>query len=183
VFVPQKPYLVMGSLRDQITYPHSRDDMAKLGITDHDLLALLDIVDPNRSIRMEWALDDERDWSAALSGGQKQRVALARVFYHRPRYAILDECTSAVSSEVEGNIYVTCKKLGITLFTISHRPNLQQYHDYQLRLDGHSHWEYLTRQQVEQEKVASSSSSVNDTGIGLPPPSYISTPSVSIDPV
>lgn len=151
VFVPQKPYLVMGTLRDQIIYPQTAKEMAALSITDDDLTTLLDVVDPARSITKEWRYDDVRDWSSAFSGGQKQRIAMARVFYHRPRYAILDECTSAVSSEVEGKIYLTCKKLGITLFTVSHRPNLQQYHEYQLRFDGHGNWKYLTRQEVERE--------------------------------
>lgn len=148
VFVPQKPYLVMGSLRDQLIYPHSRAEMDALGVTDADLEMLLDIVDPARSIVNAFKFDDVRNWSTALSGGQKQRVAMARVFYHRPRYAILDECTSAVSHEVEGKIYTTCRKIGITLFTVSHRPNLQQYHDYQLRLDGHGGWSWLSSDEV-----------------------------------
>jgi ABC-type uncharacterized transport system fused permease/ATPase subunit len=148
VFVPQRPYLVMGTLRDQIIYPHSVQQMKELGVTDDDLTRLLDVVDPARSIVNEWKYDDIRNWSIALSGGQKQRVAMARVFYHRPKYAILDECTSAVSSEVEGKIYATCRLLRITLFTVSHRAQLQQYHEYQLRLNGHGGWLYLTRAQV-----------------------------------
>ena len=52
-----------------------------------------------------------------------------------PRYAILDECTSAVSEEVEGTIYSLCKQLRVTIFTVSHRASLQVYHDYQLRYE------------------------------------------------
>jgi len=155
IFVPQKPYLVMGTLRDQIIYPHSREQMTKLGVTDEDLTRLLDVVDPAQSIVNEWKYDDIRNWSIALSGGQKQRVAMARVFYHRPRYAILDECTSAVSSEVEGKIYTTCKSLGVTIFTVSHRAQLQQYHEFQLRLDGHGQYWFLTREQVVNEQATS----------------------------
>jgi ABC-type uncharacterized transport system fused permease/ATPase subunit len=148
VFVPQKPYLVMGTLRDQIIYPHSRTEMNERGISDDDLSNLLSIVDPARSILSSWTYDQELDWQIAFSGGQKQRIAMARVFYHRPAYAVLDECTSAVSSEVEGKIYLTCRKLGVTLFTVSHRENLQQYHEYQLRLDGHGGWKFLTREEA-----------------------------------
>lgn len=83
-----------------------------------------------------------KDWLNTFSGGQKQRVAMARVFYHRPLYAVLDECTSAVSLEVEGKIYETCSKLGITLFTVSHKPYLRQYHDYELNLDGRGGWSW-----------------------------------------
>ena len=83
-----------------------------------------------------------KDWLSTFSGGQKQRVAMARVFYHRPLYAVLDECTSAVSLEVEGKIYETCSKLGITLFTVSHKPYLRKYHDYELNLDGRGGWSW-----------------------------------------
>lgn len=61
---------------------------------------------------------------------------MARLFYHRPRYAILDECTSAVSDEVEDTIYMSCRKLGITIFTVSHRPNLARHHEIVLRFEG-----------------------------------------------
>jgi ABC-type uncharacterized transport system fused permease/ATPase subunit len=61
---------------------------------------------------------------------------MARVFYHRPLYAILDECTSAVSSEVEHSIYETGGKLGITLFTVSHRESLKVHHDFVLYFEG-----------------------------------------------
>ncbi|KAM9953888.1 hypothetical protein ACTFIR_008993 [Dictyostelium discoideum] len=142
LFVPQKPYLVLGTLRDQIIYPHSHDDMKKLGVTDDDLQHLLATVDPNLTIIRQWNWDDTKDWFTALSGGQKQRIAMARLFYHRPQYAILDECTSAVSDEVEGKIYETCKKLGITLFTVSHRPQLRAYHDYVLLFNGRGGWEW-----------------------------------------
>jgi ATP-binding cassette, subfamily D (ALD), member 3 len=61
---------------------------------------------------------------------------MARVFYHRPLFAILDECTSAVSSEVENKIYETCRTLGITIFTVSHRESLRIHHNYILRIEG-----------------------------------------------
>jgi len=136
LFVPQKPYLVLGSLRDQIIYPHSREDMIANGVTDDDLSKLLQVVDPENKILRTWRFDEVRDWFSLFSGGQKQRVAMARVFYHRPQFAILDECTSAVSDDVEDIIYETCRELGITLFTVSHRKSLRRHHDHELRFEG-----------------------------------------------
>eukprot|EP01117_Protostelium_nocturnum_P016012 TRINITY_DN6262_c0_g1_i2.p1 TRINITY_DN6262_c0_g1~~TRINITY_DN6262_c0_g1_i2.p1 ORF type:complete len:146 (+),score=27.68 TRINITY_DN6262_c0_g1_i2:199-636(+) len=132
--------------------------MRNLGVNDEDLTRLLDIVDPVRRILSTWNWDHVRDWNESLSGGQKQRMAMARLFYHRPLFAILDECTSMVSGEVESKIYDTCKALGITLFTVSHRIELRKYHDKVLRLDGKGGYEFfqvdhsLDKKRVEKEE-------------------------------
>uniref|UniRef100_A0A183C0U0 ABC transporter domain-containing protein n=2 Tax=Globodera pallida TaxID=36090 RepID=A0A183C0U0_GLOPA len=77
-----------------------------------------------------------------LSGGEKQRIAMARLFYHSPQFAILDECTSAVSADVEDAIYRRCHELAITLFTVSHRKSLWKHHDFSLHMDGRGHYEF-----------------------------------------
>jgi len=83
------------------------------------------------------------DWMDVLSGGEKQRVAMARVFYHRPQFAILDECTSAVSADVEDAMYGHCRALGISLFTVSHRRSLWKHHQYYLHLSGGGDYQFL----------------------------------------
>lgn len=56
-------------------------------------------------------------------------LQMARLFYHKPQFAILDECTSAVSVDVEDAMYQYCRQVGITLFTVSHRKSLWKHHE------------------------------------------------------
>src|SRR5258708_35781030 len=111
---PQRPYLSAGSLRQQIIYPDSLRIMRSKGITDDDLLSILRILDLDHlvsSFPEGW--DAEAEWRDVLSGGLQQRVAMARLFYNRPKYAILDECTSSVTLETEKVMYEHAKALGI----------------------------------------------------------------------
>ncbi|GAB5587063.1 ATP-binding cassette long-chain fatty acid transporter pxa2 [Umbelopsis nana] len=135
-YIPQRPYLSLGTLRDQILYPDTIQDMKQRGVTDDDLLDILDVVQIRGIVEREGGWDQEKEWTLALSGGDKQRIAMARLFYHAPRYAILDECTSAVSMDIEKIMYTHATKLGISLLTVSHRPSLWQYHNFILQYDG-----------------------------------------------
>eukprot|EP01137_Pigoraptor_chileana_P007976 Opistho-2@54249 len=141
-YVPQRPYMTLGTLRDQITYPHSDDERRKRGVADDELKEYLEQVHLGYLVEREGGLDSVQDWMDVLSGGEKQRVAMARLFYHRPQFAILDECTSAVSVDVEGFMYARCREVGITLFTVSHRKSLWKYHDYALQFDGRGQYEF-----------------------------------------
>lgn len=140
-YIPQKPYMTIGCLRDQITYPAQckSDDRS-----DEKLLELLDDVDLRSLVDREpEGFDALSDWDSTLSGGEKQRLAMTRLFYHAPQYALLDECTSAVSLEAEGIMYETAKRKGITLLTITHRiASLAKYHKLMLRFDGEGGWTF-----------------------------------------
>eukprot|EP00160_Parvularia_atlantis_P016072 Unigene4910_Nuclearia_a/m.15028 Unigene4910_Nuclearia_a/g.15028 ORF Unigene4910_Nuclearia_a/g.15028 Unigene4910_Nuclearia_a/m.15028 type:complete len:232 (-) Unigene4910_Nuclearia_a:83-778(-) len=146
-YVPQKPYLALGTLRDQVIYPHSREQAA--GVTDDALMEILRSVKLDYLVAREGGWDAVADWADVLSGGEKQRVAMARLFYHRPQFAILDECTSAVSVDVEGEMYTHARTLGITLFTVSHRQSLWKYHEYLLKFDGSGGYEFRPLQPGE----------------------------------
>lgn len=141
-YIPQKPYMTVGSLRDQVIYPDTLTEMKRKKITDKDLNLLLEKVQLNYVLDREYGWDSVQDWIDVLSGGEKQRIAMARLFYHTPQFAILDECTSAVSVDVEGYMYEYCKTAGITLFTVSHRKSLWKYHDFYLRMDGRGDYEF-----------------------------------------
>ncbi|XP_045493223.1 ATP-binding cassette sub-family D member 3 isoform X2 [Colias croceus] len=135
-YVPQRPYMTLGTFRDQIIYPQTREEMVRRGRTDAELSRFLDIVQLSYLSTREGGWDAVEDWMDVLSGGEKQRIAMARLFYHEPQFAILDECTSAVSVDVEGQMYQYCREMGISLFTVSHRKSLWKHHDHYLQMDG-----------------------------------------------
>ncbi|KAI4240725.1 MAG: hypothetical protein L6R40_004970 [Gallowayella cf. fulva] len=139
-YIPQRPYLSRGTLRQQIIYPDGIREMRNKRVTDEDLLRILSTVDIQGIVDRPQGWDAEEEWRDVLSGGLQQRVAMARLFYHKPKYAILDECTSSVTLEVEKAMYDNAKALGITLMTVSHRRSLWRYHDDILQFDGQGNY-------------------------------------------
>ncbi|OXB69740.1 UNVERIFIED_CONTAM: hypothetical protein H355_015654, partial [Colinus virginianus] len=141
-YIPQRPYMPEGTLRDQVIYPMTYEDYKSLpadsnrAIDDH-LEQLLDTVGLNYVLkRCPQGWDTWGDWEDILSGGEKQRMAFARLLFHKPVFAILDEATSAVSVDLEGTLYRRCGEAKITLITISHNISLLKYHDFVLRFAG-----------------------------------------------
>jgi ATP-binding cassette subfamily D (ALD) long-chain fatty acid import protein len=157
-YIPQRPYLSRGSLRQQIIYPDKPSTMHSKGVTDADLIKILRILSLEHLLDLyPEGLDSEAEWRDVLSGGLQQRIAMARLFYHRPRYAILDECTSSVTLDTEKVMYDTAKELGITLMTVSHRRSLWKYHTHILQFDGQGHYVFTRldadkRLALEEEK-------------------------------
>lgn len=145
MFLPQRPYLSTGTLRDQVIYPHTEVDMKDSRRRDFELSQVLEDARLGYLPDREGGWDTRKDWKDVLSGGEKQRMGIARLFYHEPRYAFVDEGTSAVSSDVEGLLYERAKAKGITLITISTRASLKRYHTYALTLglgEAGEEWEF-----------------------------------------
>lgn len=135
-YLPQQTYVNIGTLREQITYPHA-------GTTIEDDI----LVNVLRKVKLEYLYsrygpDQIINWSDLLSPGERQRIALARLFFKKPQFAVLDESTSALDVHVEEHVYAMCKKLNITLLSVGHRPTLMKYHNYLLKLDGSGSWKY-----------------------------------------
>lgn len=131
MFIPQKPYLPNGRLRDALAYPEvaSRYDDAQL--RDALAQALLP--------HLGDALDQEDAWSQKLSGGEQQRLALARVFLKQPAWVMADEATSALDEASEQLIYqrllALTQRRGGGLVSIAHRPALAAFHDHRWQLE------------------------------------------------
>lgn len=140
-YVPQKPYNALGTLRDQIIYPEAPNSAKSKNMSEEGLTALLKRVRIDYIIEREGGFDVVKNWDDILSLGEQQRLAMARLFYHSPKYAILDECTSAVSVDIEKNLYQQCKDQGITCVTISLRPALKPYHTHELSFSGEGGWQ------------------------------------------
>ena len=150
VYLPQRPYLCSGSLRDQLLYPAAVDDNggdAELAAVDAKLDALMESVGLGSLVEREGGWDagslGDKDWGEILSGGERQRVAVARLLLAAPKYAVLDEATAAVSKEIEEELLRLIDAAGVTMISVSHRPTLRRFHMQVLRIlkDGEGGWE------------------------------------------
>ncbi|KIW58660.1 hypothetical protein PV05_03160 [Exophiala xenobiotica] len=135
-YIPQRPYLSRGTLRDQIIYPDTLYEFRAKNESEEALKEILKILEIESVLNRPDGWDAVEEWRDVFSGGLQQRIAMARLFYHKPKYAILDECTSSVTLEMERKMYETAKGLGTTLLTVSHRRSLWKYHSMILQFDG-----------------------------------------------
>eukprot|EP00898_Chlorokybus_atmophyticus_P002600 jgi/Chlat1/3340/Chrsp23S03775 len=134
-FVPQRPYMILGSLREQMLYPTwTGSSEGKLDSrpvpTDEELVEALE------TVRLTGGLDALTEWSSVLSLGEQQRLAFARLLLAKPRLALLDESTSALDSENEEHLYKLLASSGITYVSVGHRTSLRRYHHRMLQLQG-----------------------------------------------
>jgi ATP-binding cassette subfamily D (ALD) long-chain fatty acid import protein len=109
-FVPQRPYTTEGTLREQITYPYAYaggGEKAGNNNQDYDIQQALASVELAFLVK-RWGLDSPAHWSELLSGGEMQRLGFARLFYHRPAFAVMDEATSAIDIPLESKLLRRC---------------------------------------------------------------------------
>ncbi|KAL9669098.1 hypothetical protein QQ045_006639 [Rhodiola kirilowii] len=137
-YVPQRPYTAVGTLRDQLIYPLTADQEVE-PLTHAGMIELLKNVDLEYLLD-RYPADREINWGDELSLGEQQRLGMARLFYHKPKFAILDECTSAVTTDMEERFCAKVRAMGTSCITISHRPALVAFHDLVLSLDGEGGW-------------------------------------------
>lgn len=135
LFLPQQPYLPLGDLRCQLTYPHT-----ERAISDEELLQWLERVNLPTLAERFGGLGAELDWARVLSVGEQQRLAFARALLAKPRYLLLDEATSALDAANEERLYGQLAGLSITPVSVSHHPALLKHHRWVLELPGNGHW-------------------------------------------
>ena len=129
LFLPQRPYLPLGSLRHVVCYPdppdmHTHEQIAQ-ALRDAGLPQLVD------------RLNADEPWALRLSGGEQQRVALARALLVKPDWLFLDEATASLDPEAEVQLYRVLKERlpRTTIVSIAHQPSVAAFHDQHLVLE------------------------------------------------
>ncbi|KAK4343937.1 hypothetical protein RND71_037031 [Anisodus tanguticus] len=155
IFLPQKPYMVLGTLQQQLLYPTWTEDPDNLSDdakqsdslpflmrardarcvnekpkkpTSDDLIQVLNDVSLGHLLSRFDGLDSTHEWSSVLSLGEQQRLAFGRLLLSKPTLALLDESTSALDEANEARLYQLIKAAGITYISIGHRRTLYKYH-------------------------------------------------------
>ena len=146
MFIPQRPYLPLGTLRDAVLYPGTRE------FSDETLKETLKLC---RIGYLAVHLQEEGDWSHVFSIGEQQRLAFARALLYEPQWLFLDESTSALDEETEGALYrILGEKLpGTTLVSVGHRSTLLRYHQRVLALDKETHTASLESAEKWEERL------------------------------
>lgn len=135
LFLPQRPYMVMGTLRDQMLYPNP-----ELEIEDAQLQQILEQVNLADLADRFGGFDAKQDWADVLSLGEQQRLTFARLLLNKPKYAILDEATSALDLDNEERLYQHLQAIEATFLSVGHRSTLATYHQAILELSQDKTW-------------------------------------------
>jgi putative ATP-binding cassette transporter len=138
LFLPQRPYLPTGTLREVVLYPN--------GTAGFDDSAVREALDAVNLGHLTGRLDENANWSMSLSIGEQQRLAIARALLLKPNWLYLDEATAALDAPNEQRMYqLIAERLpNATVLSIAHRPEVAKYHDRRLTIDPETHSATLT---------------------------------------
>ncbi len=130
--LPQRPYIPTGTLRRAVAYPGAAEDWEPEQIKD--------ILDKVGLAHLKDKLEEDAPWDQTLSGGEKQRLTIARVLLHRPDIIVLDEATSALDPKSQDELMKLLSEAmeGLTIISVGHRPELEQFHSRKIVLERRS---------------------------------------------
>ena len=142
LFLPQRPYMILGSLREQILYPQQQKE-----VTDEQLLQILEEVNLPLIGNKISTLDTIVEFNKILSMGEQQRLAFARLLLAQPKYAVLDEATSSLDIKNEKLLYTQLQQSNITYISVGHRSTLVDYHDCVLQLNNDHSYNLMSKEE------------------------------------
>jgi putative ATP-binding cassette transporter len=148
LFLPQRPYIILGTLREQLLYPKTNRQMS-----DAQLKEILQQVNLQNLFSRIDGFDTEVPWENILSLGEQQRLAFARLLVTHPRFTILDEATSALDLKNEASLYQQLQETKTTFISVGHRESLFDYHQWVLELISDSSWQLLSVQDYRNQKT------------------------------
>lgn len=135
LFLPQRPYMLLGNLREQLIYPNLRSH-----ISDDEIQEALQLVNLEGLPERLGGMEIVKDWPSVLSLGEQQRLAFARILLSQPKYVMLDEATSALDVKNERQLYELLRSLDLVYISVGHRPSLLDYHQIVLELGTPEGW-------------------------------------------
>jgi ABC-type uncharacterized transport system fused permease/ATPase subunit len=144
-FLSQRPYIFAGgSLAEQLMYPNLPGVVVGERVEFDEVFATKCLADVELShlVKRCNGFDGALLWDDVLSGGERNRLSVARLLYHRPQFAVLDECTAAVSADGEIVLYRAMAAAGISLLSVAHRQAVRQFHQYAIVFNGNQGWEW-----------------------------------------
>ena len=135
LFLSQRPYMILGTLRDQMLYPKMDGSVEDSQL--REILIQVNLPDLEQS---HGGFNAEQNWAEVLSLGEQQRLIFARLLLNKPNYAILDEATSALDSKNEEHLYQQLQDSDMTFLSVGHRESLSNYHQSILDFTAHQTW-------------------------------------------
>ena len=127
--LPQRPYVPTGSLRRAVAYPGAAEDW--------DIETIAKALERVGLGQLKDRIEEDQPWDQTLSGGEKQRLTVARVLLHRPDIIVLDEATAALDPKSQDDLMklLSEEMEGLTIVSVGHRPELEQFHSRKLTLE------------------------------------------------